>query len=630
MATINVKDAVGTSTPIEKPNANGQATMAASRPVVLASDHAPIPLAEVTSWLPAYDGSNGGQSPLHVDDIGNLNCRSQVLTDEGGFRINFANASTWASIGTLTFTNGSDTVTGGTNLLSVDVNIGDYVRLDADGVQMQVTLITDTTITLDGVYTGTGGTGAASRSKVMLSISAGATATVSNGQMLFASGTGANEVSYIARLIDVPALVTNSQIALSQRIANTAFYVGFADNPNPTLAKSYAFLVFDGTTATSCRLVTARNPIAVPTGGEIQTQTLTITTTATASEFRLELLRDRATALQADLYKGTNKTALPAQSDMLYFVQAWVNGATPPATSTTTTIDFAQVANNNELAVSLITREPLPVQSSTASPVIARITDGTNYMPTADAAARRHYAQLTDGTNSASVLATILALKTDMSSIAGTATVNGGVAGTLAVGGIGADAAALSGQTMGIGGSDGTNKQKVRAQANNSALGAAGNLTVIPSYYNSAVQAYTSGNVAFQTADRAGRQAMFAAGTPDPLLLGVTASVLDVAAGTNATVLKATAGIVYEVSAVNNAAYDVFIKLANKATAPTPGTDISYRVLRVPAGQTAQAVIPAVGWYFATGIGYSITKLVGKLDTTAVVAGDVQLTIEWI
>jgi len=443
MATINVKDAAGSTVAIEKPNANGQATMALSRPVVLASDQTPVKMgASVTSWLPAYDGSNGGDGVIAVDDVGNLNTRSQVLTDEGGFRANFANASTWASIGSLTFTNGSDTVTGGTTLLSLDVNIGDYVRLDADGVQVQIVAISDTEITLDGNYSGTGGTGASSRSKLKTSISAGATITVTNGQAVFASGTGASEVSYIARLIDVPALVANAQITLSQRIANQSFYVGLADNPNPTLAKSYSLFLFDGTRNTTAKLITARNPSTVPTGGEIQTTSLTISATSSAAEYRLELLRDRAMAFQNDSLKGTNKIALPAQSDMMYFVCAWVNGATPPATSTTATLDFVQVANNNELAVSFITREAQPV----------KITDGTNFMPMADAASRRQYAQLTDGTNSASVLATINALKTDLSSVAGTATVNGGVAGVQAVGGNVAHSAARTCNPITVGG----------------------------------------------------------------------------------------------------------------------------------------------------------------------------------
>jgi len=55
------------------------------------------------------------------------------------------------------------------------------------------------------------------------------------------------------------------------------------------------------------------------------------------------------------------------------------------------------------------------------------LTDGTNDMPTMDAAARAGFVQVSDGTNEADVIGTINSLKGDVSSVAGTATnVNGG------------------------------------------------------------------------------------------------------------------------------------------------------------------------------------------------------------
>jgi hypothetical protein len=396
---------------------------------------------EQTSFLPPYVGHVENDVTMTLDDIGNLNTRSQVLTDEGGFRINFANTSTFASIGSLTWTNGSTAVTG-TGILLLDVSYGDYVRLDSNGVQYLVMHITDTEITIATPYAGTNSTGASSRSKVMTNIVGDSTLTITNGQALFTSGVNPSQVSYFTRLLDLPSMVNNFQLTLSQRIANASFYIGFSDNPDPTMAKVYAWLLFDGTTATTTKLQSARNPIVVPTGGEIQSSNITISTTASATEFRIELLRDRAMAFQNDSLKGTNKVSLPSPSDELYLTVAWVNGATPPATTTTATIDFIQVANNNELAVSNISREAQPV----------RITDGTNFTPTGDAAARRTYTQLTDGTNSASVLATILALKTDLSSVAGTATLNGGVAGLMGIGGSAAHSSAASGNPVQVGG----------------------------------------------------------------------------------------------------------------------------------------------------------------------------------
>jgi len=94
------------------------------------------------------------------------------------------------------------------------------------------------------------------------------------------------------------------------------------------------------------------------------------------------------------------------------------------------------------------------------------------------------------------------------------------------------------------------------------------------------------------------------------------------AASTNATLVKAGAGQVFGVELANNAAYAVFFKLFNKATAPTPGTDTPVWTIQVPPGGRVEINRPA-GIAFPLGIGYTITKLVADLDTTVLVAGDV-------
>jgi hypothetical protein len=65
MATINVKDAAGSTVALEKPLAAGQAAMAASRPVVLASDQSSIPVAatlaaETTKVIGTVRTASGG------------------------------------------------------------------------------------------------------------------------------------------------------------------------------------------------------------------------------------------------------------------------------------------------------------------------------------------------------------------------------------------------------------------------------------------------------------------------------------------------------------------------------------------------------------------------------------------
>lgn len=58
MATINVKDAAGSTVALEKPLVAGQAAMAASRPVVIASDQSAIPI--TVASLPSGAVTNAG------------------------------------------------------------------------------------------------------------------------------------------------------------------------------------------------------------------------------------------------------------------------------------------------------------------------------------------------------------------------------------------------------------------------------------------------------------------------------------------------------------------------------------------------------------------------------------------
>lgn len=103
---------------------------------------------------------------------------------------------------------------------------------------------------------------------------------------------------------------------------------------------------------------------------------------------------------------------------------------------------------------------------------------------------------------------------------------------------------------------------------------------------------------------------------------GATLSRITSAASTNATSVKASAAHLYGLNVSNTAAYDVFLKFYNKASAPTVGTDTPVFTCRVKAGADRDIDFGGLGVAFGTGLAYSITKLVADSDTTAVVAGD--------
>lgn len=96
------------------------------------------------------------------------------------------------------------------------------------------------------------------------------------------------------------------------------------------------------------------------------------------------------------------------------------------------------------------------------------------------------------------------------------------------------------------------------------------------------------------------------------------------AASTNATSLKASAGQVGFIVASNVNAAIRYLKLYNKASAPTVGTDTPVFVLPIP-GNTAGAGIAinfGAGMEFTTGIAWALTSGAANSDTGAVSASE--------
>jgi hypothetical protein len=100
------------------------------------------------------------------------------------------------------------------------------------------------------------------------------------------------------------------------------------------------------------------------------------------------------------------------------------------------------------------------------------------------------------------------------------------------------------------------------------------------------------------------------------------------AATTNATNIKASSGTLYGYEIFNAAAAVRFVKLFNKATAPTPGTDTPFRTIGIPAGGTKN-FNSDIGIAMGTGIGVATTTGIADLDNTAVAAADLVIDIAW-
>ena len=92
-------------------------------------------------------------------------------------------------------------------------------------------------------------------------------------------------------------------------------------------------------------------------------------------------------------------------------------------------------------------------------------------------------------------------------------------------------------------------------------------------------------------------------------------------ASTNASNQKSSAGNLFELSVSNPTATAAAVKLYNKATAPTVGTDVPILTIPIAAGAMVSLSFGELGKRFATGISMAITAAIAATDTASSVAG---------
>ena len=104
-----------------------------------------------------------------------------------------------------------------------------------------------------------------------------------------------------------------------------------------------------------------------------------------------------------------------------------------------------------------------------------------------------------------------------------------------------------------------------------------------------------------------------------------TAIAVTTTASTNASIQKSTAGNLFELTISNPTATAAYVKLYNKASAPTVGTDIPVLTQRIAAtgsaGDTVALSFGQNGKRFTTGIAMAVTAAAAATDTGVAVAG---------
>lgn len=145
--------------------------------------------------------------------------------------------------------------------------------------------------------------------------------------------------------------------------------------------------------------------------------------------------------------------------------------------------------------------------------------------------------------------------------------------------------------------------------------------------------AYTSGTI---SASLAGTAAYTAYTGSNQMIPATSTSVgaslhhhLISAASTNATSVKASVGVVNSITLSNNGATVAYVKLYDKASAPSVGTDTPVLTVLVPINGTVSVNSGYAGLRFPTGIAYAITGGMAVADVTAVALSQVSVSINY-
>lgn len=340
-------------------------------------------MGKAVNFWPGYTGpAQAGLRSVQVDDGGATTTRGAVLTDEGTFRCNFANASLAVSIGAVTV---AGNIVTGTGFLTADVHYKDYFKIAADGVTAWVQIAginSDTEIELVDTYVGSA-SGTGERAIMKPVVGSGGAVAVASGQCTLTSGTTNNAATGLVRLLDYAPLVFRARVNISQRIANQATLAGLREEA--ATPRYFARFRADGTSNTTIITETGRNPTGAPSAAETEQYTWTLpdgANSAQTPELRVEVLTEAVRFYVNGVFLAEHTRVMPHQHDVMAAIVEVVN-ATGAASTTTVTADFVTGKNHNKLEVGILSDieriiaavAPLQTRSYNVAGVIAVNTD---------------------------------------------------------------------------------------------------------------------------------------------------------------------------------------------------------------------------------------------------------------
>lgn len=187
----------------------------------------------------------------------------------------------------------------------------------------------------------------------------GQTAVVSAGVLTLASGTAANAEGYVLSkdTFTIPFRVSVG-LTLSQRISNQSFFIE-AVSVDPVTGvpdgQNACAMVFDGTTATTHKYLVQNSGVA-----PLVSSGATFPTSASGSVYEIEPFADEcwfhggtldATTGRANSYRRHQQ--IPDPNALYKLRLRWLNGATPPASSTGAAIQFIACQDYAELTAEI-------------------------------------------------------------------------------------------------------------------------------------------------------------------------------------------------------------------------------------------------------------------------------------
>ena len=320
---------------------------------------------DMSSWMPApYNWLLDTTGPLFRDVANQLITRSTVLTDEASFRDDFTGSSLAANLtGTVTFTNGSTTVTGSGTAFTTELYNNRYIKLSAHAdtaYTLVANVISDTELELDSPYPGANGSGTAVWSRWIPVVVTGGSIAVTASEVQLTVDTASGALAAIDRLGDYGPYSISFAVRISQRIANQEFHIGFTDVEDCSLISAQAVVFFSGTDNTKVGLRTSWDT------SDVEESTFSLPgglTTATKGDYQLELNGARVTLSVNGIFVGEHKLHIPGPYTTMG-LHACMRNTAAAASGTIAYVDALFFTNYDQVQIAATPKnDPLSVRA---------------------------------------------------------------------------------------------------------------------------------------------------------------------------------------------------------------------------------------------------------------------------